>query len=107
MLLHYTGFIPLLECHTKRSHDNRHRKSEPCYTCITPNEPRWPPAYLRLQVDDEGRPVRVVVVAEVLVEQLVDVGGGLEGDETRVEVGARPAARRVRQARDGHLHIDG
>ena len=84
--LHYTRFIPLLDSHTitKRSHDNWHRTSERCNTCVTTSERRRPQSYLRLQVDDERRPIRVVVVAEVLVEQLVDVGGRLEWDETRV-----------------------
>ena len=66
----------------------------------------WLPAYLRLYVDNHRRSVGVVVVAEVLVEQLVDVGGRLQGDETSVQVGAWSAIHRVRQPRDGQLSTD-
>ena len=44
-------------------------------------------AYLRLYIDDERSAIRVVVVAEVLVEKLVYVRLRLHGDETGVQVG--------------------
>ena len=59
--------------------------------------------YLRLNVDDERGAVRVVVVAEVLVEKLVDVRLRLHGDETGVQVGTGTPRGGVRQPRDWHL----
>ena len=58
---------------------------------------------LRLHVDLHRRAVRLVGEAEVGVEQVVDVLRALHADDARVQVGARPARRRVGEPHDRDL----